>query len=314
MSIGLGADGMRVLFAAPARLWDAWSPALRAACPEMELCRQGDPACFDALIYAPGYPEDGRVLDFTPFTRARVVQSLWAGVERIVTNPTLTQPLCRMVDPGLAQGMVEYCTGWALRAHLGMDRFAQDGVWRNQLTPPLAQRRGVTVLGMGELGRAVALALAGLGFRVAGWSQSGRPVPGIEVLAGDALPQALNRAEILVCLLPDTGGTRNLLDAARLSLLPPGATIINAGRGSLIDEAALLAALDQGLGHAVLDVFRQEPLPPEHPFWTHPQVTVTPHVSAETRPESAAHVVAENLRRAMRGAPLLHLVDRARGY
>ncbi|MCJ1899887.1 MULTISPECIES: glyoxylate/hydroxypyruvate reductase A [Paracoccus] len=314
MSIGLGADGMRVLFAAPARLWDAWSPALRAACPEMELCRQGDPAGFDALIYAPGYPEDGRVLDFTPFTRARVVQSLWAGVERIVTNPTLTQPLCRMVDPGLAQGMVEYCTGWALRAHLGMDRFAQDGVWRNQLTPPLAQRRGVTVLGMGELGRAVALALAGLGFHVAGWSQSGRPVPGIEVLAGDALPQALNRAEILVCLLPDTGGTRNLLDAARLSLLPPGATIINAGRGTLIDEAALLAALDQGLGHAVLDVFRQEPLPPEHPFWTHPQVTVTPHVSAETRPESAAHVVAENLRRAMRGAPLLHLVDRARGY
>ncbi|MDK8871924.1 glyoxylate/hydroxypyruvate reductase A [Paracoccus sp. SSJ] len=306
---------MKVLFAAPARLWDAWSPALRDACPEMELCREGDPAGFDALIYAPGYPEDGTVLDFTPFTRARLVQSLWAGVERIVTNPTLTQPLCRMVDPGLAQGMVDYCAGWALRAHLGMDRYAQDRIWRNHLTPPLARERGMTVLGMGELGRAVASALTGLGFRVTGWSQSGRPVPGIEVLAGAALPEALRRADVLICLLPDTPETRNLLDADRLALLPQGATVINAGRGTLIDERALLAALDQGRpGHAVLDVFRSEPLPPDHPFWAHPGVTVTPHVAAETRPVSAAPVVAENLRRAMRDEPLLHLVDRARGY
>lgn len=314
MSTGRGAEAMRVLFAAPARLWDSWAPALRAACPEMELCRTGDPAGFDALIYAPGYPEDGRILDFTPFTRARLVQSLWAGVERIVTNPTLTQPLCRMVDPGLALGMVEYCAGWTLRAHLGMDRYAQDGVWRNHLTPPLAAGRGVTVLGMGELGRAVALALANLGFRVTGWSGSGRPVPGIAVLPGAALPEALRRAEILICLLPDTPGTRGLLGAERLAMLPRGATVINAGRGTLIDEQALLAALDAGLGHAVLDVFQTEPLPPDHPFWGHPQVTVTPHVSAETRPETAAAVAAENLRRAMRGGPLLHLVDRARGY
>lgn len=315
MSTGRGADRMRVLFAAPARLWDAWAAALRAACPEMDLRRDGDPAGFDALIYAPGYPEDGATLDFTPFTRARVVQSLWAGVERIVTNPTLTQPLCRMVDPGLAQGMVEYCTGWALRAHLGMDRHAQDGVWRNHLTPPLAAGRGVTVLGMGELGRAVASALAGLGFRVTGWSASGRAVPGIEVLPGAALPEALRRAEILVCLLPDTAETRDLLNAERLALLPAGATIINAGRGTLIDEPALIAALDRDpAARAVLDVFRHEPLPPEHPFWRHPRITVTPHVAAETRPSSAAPVAAENLRRAMRGQPLLHLVDRARGY
>ncbi|MTH35629.1 glyoxylate/hydroxypyruvate reductase A [Paracoccus limosus] len=305
---------MRVLFAAPAKYWPAWGPALTAACPEMDLCRDGDPASFDALIYAPGYPEDGGPLDFTPFTRARVVQSLWAGVERIVTNPTLTQPLCRMVDPGLALGMRDYCIGWAMRAHLGMDRYAQDGHWRNGLVPPLAQDRQVTVLGMGELGRSVALALAGLGFRVAGWSASGRSVEGIEVLAGPQLPQALARAEILICLLPDTPQTRDLLDAERLALLPPGATIINAGRGTLIDDAALLPALQAGLGHAVLDVFRQEPLPPEHPFWAHPRVTVTPHISAETRPETAAHVAAENLRRAMRGLPLRHLVDRKRGY
>lgn len=306
---------MRVLFAAPARLWDAWSPALAAACPEMELCREGDPAGFDALIYAPGYPEAGAALDFTPFTRARLVQSLWAGVERIVTNPTLTQPLCRMVDPGLAQGMVEYCTGWALRGHLGMHHYRQDGVWRNGIAPPLATQRRVTVLGMGALGRSVAQALAGLGFRVAGWSRSGQPVPGIETFADDALPEALRRAEILVCLLPDTPDTRDLLDAERLALLPRGAILINAGRGTLIDETALLGAIGRGhLSHAVLDVFRHEPLPPEHPFWTQPHVTVTPHISAETRPETAAPVAADNLRRAMRGLPLLHLVDIKRGY
>lgn len=305
---------MRVLFAAPADQWAEWAPALTAACPEIKLMRAGDPAGFDALIYAPGYPEGGQPLDFSVFTRARVVQSLWAGVERIVTNPTLTQPLCRMVDPGLARGMADYCTGWALRAHLGMDQFSQDGVWRNAHVPPLASERRITVLGMGEMGRAVARALAGLGFAVTGWSQSGRAVAGIDILAGADLPDALRRAEILICLLPDTPETRGLLGAKALALLPRGATIINAGRGTLIDEAALIAALDQGLGHAVLDVFRQEPLPPNHAFWAHPRITVTPHVAAATRPATAAPVAAENLRRAMRGEPLLHLVDRARGY
>lgn len=306
---------MRVLFAAPAGLWDSWAPALRAACPEMDLMRAGDPASFDALIYAPGYPEDGGTLDFTPFTRARIVQSLWAGVERIVTNPTLTQPLCRMVDPGLARGMTEYCAGWAMRAHLGMDGHAQDGVWRHAIVPPLAHERRVTILGMGELGRACATALLGLGFDVAGWSQSGRPVAGIQVLPGAALEQALARAEILICLLPDTAQTRGLLNARTLALLPEGATIINAGRGTLIEDAALIAALDRGRpGHAVLDVFHTEPLPPDHPFWRHPGVTVTPHIAAATRPETAAPVAAANLRRAMRGEVPLYLVDRARGY
>ncbi|RCW83404.1 2-hydroxyacid dehydrogenase [Paracoccus lutimaris] len=306
---------MRVFFAARAGLWDAWAPALRAACPEIELTRTGDPASFDALIYAPGFPEDGSELDFTPFIRARLVQSLWAGVERIVTNPTLTQPLCRMVDPGLARGMAEYCTGWAMRAHLGMDAYAQDGTWRHGAVPPLAANRRITILGMGELGRACATALTGLGFDVTGWSQSGRPVAGIPTLPGPALHQALARAEILICLLPDTAQTQDLLNADTLALLPPGATIINAGRGTLIDETALIAALDKGRpAHAVLDVFRHEPLPPDHPFWRHPGVTVTPHIAAETRPTTAAPVAAENLRRAMRGEPLLYLVDRSRGY
>lgn len=300
---------MRVRFSARDDAWDEWAPALTAACPEMQLVRTGDPAGFDAIIYAPG----GDIDDFAPYTRARLVHSLWAGVERIVTNPTLTQPLARMVDPGLSEGMAEYCTGWVMRAHLGMDRYRQDGVWRNGQIPPLTRERQVTILGMGELGRATARMLTAIGFRVTGFSRSGDPVAGVAVTRD--LHRALSGAEVLVTLLPDTPATRDLLDAATLALLPQGAWIINPGRGTLIDDDALLGALDGGhLGHAVLDVFRAEPLPPAHPFWHHPAVTVTPHIAAETRPETAAPVVAQNLRDAMAGRPVAHLVDRRRGY
>lgn len=298
---------MRVLFAAPDSLWPTWSPALREACPEMDLRRDGPPENFDAIIYAPGGLDD-----FAPYVNARLVQSLWAGVERIVGNPTLTQPLARMVDPGLRQGMAEYCTGWTMRAHLRMDDYAQDGTWRNALTPPLAADRRVRVLGMGELGGAVAAMLSGIGFDVAGWSASGR---GADFAGPEGLRPVLSRAEVLICLLPDTPDTRNLLNSDRLAILPEGAWIINPGRGTLIDDDALIAALDDGpVGHAVLDVFRTEPLPAAHPFWAHPRVTVTPHIAAETRPQTAAPVVADNLRRVMAGQEPLYLVDRSRGY
>ncbi|MDO5644012.1 MAG: NAD(P)-dependent oxidoreductase, partial [Paracoccus sp. (in: a-proteobacteria)] len=144
---------------------------------------------------------------------------------------------------------------------------------------------------------------------------SGRGAPGIPAFAGPDLDKALARADILVLLLPDTAGTRDLMDAARLSQLPQGAWIINPGRGTLIVDQALLAALDAGhIRHAVLDVFRNEPLPPDHPYWAHPRVTVTPHIASETRVGTASALVAENLRRVMRDETPLHLVDRIKGY
>lgn len=302
---------MKVLFAAPDDIRAEWHAPLTAACPEMELLEEGDPAQFDAIIYSAG----GEIEDLSPYVNARLVQSLWAGVERIISNPTLTQPLARMVDPGLAQGMAEFCTGWTMRAHLQMDRYRQDGVWRSTEMPPLASSRAVTILGMGALGQAVAAMLKPIGFDLNGYSASGRAVEGVRMFGRDELAQALARAEILICLLPDTPETRNLLDAEHLAMLPQGAWIINAGRGTLIDEVALCEALARGhLGHAVLDVFRAEPLDPADPLWAAPGVTVTPHVAAATRSETAAAVVAENLRRAMSGRPILHLVDREKGY
>lgn len=310
MSTGQG-KSIRALFAAPDALWPKWQPALLRACPELDLRREGAPDSFDAIIFAPG----GAISDLSPFRNVRLVQSLWAGVEAIISNPTLTQPLARMVDPSLTQGMAEYCTGWTMRAHLEMDRYAQDGIWRNGQIPPLAHERGVTILGMGALGQSIAKMLSAIGFKLTGLSNSARPVPGVDVVSQDCLELALQRAEVLIAVLPDTDQTRELLDADRLAQLPEGAWIINAGRGSLIDQTALIAALDRGqVGHAVLDVFQSEPLAPEHAFWAHKNITVTPHIAAETRPETAAQLVADNLRRAMKDEPLLHIVNRAAGY
>jgi glyoxylate/hydroxypyruvate reductase A len=306
-----------VLFAAGAAQWAIYEAPLRRALERAgvaaRLAPEMPPEEVEYIVYAPG----SAVQDFSPFTRARAVLNLWAGVERIVGNPTLRIPLARMVDHGLTQGMVEWVCGHALRHHLGMDTHIlhQDGVWRPE-APPLASDRRVSVLGLGALGAACARMLAHLGFRVTGWSRAPKEIAGLRCLSGaEGLRGALEAADILVLLLPLTPATENLLDAARLALLPPGAVILNPGRGPLIDDGALLAALDAGrIGHATLDVFREEPLPPAHPFWAHPRVTVTPHIASETRPESAAEVIAENIRRGEAGEPFLHLVDRRAGY
>ena len=213
--------------------------------------------------------------------------------------------------------MVEWVTGHVLRHHLGMDvDIRRDGADWQPRVPPLARERTVGVLGLGELGAACATALGAFGFDVAGWSRRPKDLPGISCHHGeDGLKTVLARSGIVVLLLPRTRGTEGLLNARTLALLPRGAVVLNPGRGALVDDAALLAALDNGqVGHATLDTFRIEPLPADHPFWTHPAVTVTPHIAAATRPATAARVIAANLARAEAGQPLLHLVDRAAGY
>jgi glyoxylate/hydroxypyruvate reductase len=312
---------VNVLFAALPMRWDQYETPLRKSFDEagleVELTPSDapyDPAQVDYVIYAP----NSEVQDFTPFSRCKAVLNLWAGVEDIVGNETLTMPLTRMVDFGLSEGMIEWCTGHVLRHHLGIDAHihGQDGVWRAGIVPPLARDRTITILGLGALGLAVAQALRALNFQVRGWSRSQKQVEGIKCYAGDdGLIEALTGAEGVVLLLPNTPATENTLNASTLSVLAEGAFIINPGRGPLIDDTELLAALDSGqVGHATLDVFRIEPLPAEHAFWSHPRVTVTPHIASETRASSAAVVVTENIRRAEAGEPLLHRVDRKSGY
>lgn len=308
---------VNILFAARPESWQSYREvlreALRATGLRFDLRTDFPPDQVDYIVYAP----NGTLQDFTPYRRLKAVLSLWAGVEDVVGNPTLRVPLTRMVDDGLTQGMVEWVTGHVLRHHLGLDAhiLGQDGVWRPEV-PPLAQDRSVTVLGLGKLGQACATTLARLGFAVAGWSRSPRHLAAVTTHHGaDGLEPALARADILVLLLPDTPVTSGILNAGTLALLPRGTIVINPGRGALIDDTALLAALDSGqVGHATLDVFRTEPLPADHPYWAHPRVTVTPHIASATRESTASQVIAENIRRGEAGEPLLHLVDRTLGY
>lgn len=309
---------LNILFAATDKRWPQYETPLRTALDAIglpyTLARDLPPAEVDYIVYAP----NSDVQDFTPYTRLKAVLNLWAGVEQVTHNKTLTVPLARMVDEeGLTQGMVEYVTGHVLRHHLGMDRHIMPSArdWQSD-APPLSADRPVTILGLGTLGLACARALMALGFPVTGWSRSPKDVPGITCLNGDGtLDAALATAQILVLLLPDTPATTDLLNADRLARLPRGAAVINPGRGPLIDDTALIAALDRGaLSHATLDVFRIEPLPQDHPFWAHPKVTVTPHIASETRAPSASRIIAGNIRRAEAGEPILHLVDRDAGY
>lgn len=309
----------KVLYAGNPKDWPVYQTALPRAFARagiaVDLVDQiSAPETVDYIIYAPS----ASVQDFRPYRRLKAVLSLWAGVEGVRRNKTLTAPLARMVETGMTAGMAEWVLGHVMRHHLGMDAhiLGQDGIWRNEITPPLARDRVVGLLGLGELGQASAALLNAVGFQIKGWSRRQKSLQGIDCLSGETgLETLLQQAEILVLLVPLTDETENILNARRLAMLPKGAVIINPGRGPLIDDQALLAALDSGqIGHATLDVFRVEPLPPAHPFWAHSSVTVTPHIASATRADSASDTIAENIRRGEAGAPLLYLVDRSAGY
>lgn len=297
---------------------EEWTAALQAALAPLPVDFRPDAAAgeVDYLVYN----IDSGVRDFAPYTRLKAILNTWAGVEKVVGHLDWPAhvPFTRMVEPGLTEGMVEFFVGHVMRYHLDIDRALTDsasGRWQ-QWTPPLARERTVGILGLGTLGQATAAALNGLGFRVMGWSRTAKEIPGTACHHGDAgLEVVLAEATILCVILPATPATENILNARTLALMPKGACIINAGRGPLIDDGALLAALASGhIAHATLDVFRTEPLPAGDPYWQNPKVTVTPHIAAATRASTAAEAIADQIARHLAGQPLLHVVDTARGY
>lgn len=244
------------------------------------------------------FPEQGA---FAKLPKLKYIHSLWAGIERLVTDPDRPYgvPIFRMVDHALTQGMVDYMTGHTYRHHLGTDRMIRENDradW-NPVLPLLTTERTVGILGLGVLGMAVADNLAQCGFKVTGWSRSAKSSPDFFCLAGDqGLDVTLRGSSILLLLLPRTPMTENIINAETLAKMPDGAAIINAGRGELIDDDALLDALDTArISGATLDVFRDEPLPKDHRYWSHPRVLVTPHIAAETRIASGARTVLENV-------------------
>ncbi|HKK37010.1 MAG TPA: NAD(P)-dependent oxidoreductase [Paracoccaceae bacterium] len=249
--------------------------------------------------------------------RLRLVQKLGAGVETMLTGelPEGVR-LARVRSDAQALEMTEFALAAVLGDRRRLAHFA--GRQRARVWAPEAPPEGpgaLTVLGLGTVGARIAAAFAALEWRVTGWSRSAKALPGVECLSGEAgLATALGAAGHVVAVLPSTPGTRGLMGARRFAAMRPGALFVNLGRGDLVDEAALLAALDAGRpGRALLDVTATEPLPPDSPLWTHSAVTVTPHVSGWHVGDALADV-AENRRRLAAGGPLIGEVDRRRGY
>ncbi len=298
---------------------DPWSAALQAALPHERIVAldaldaQARAVCDFAIVANP----DPRALAQLP--QLKWVHSVWAGVERLVEDLQHSPvEIVRLVDPQLADTMAEAVLAWTLYLHRDMPRYARQqvaGQWLAHDHVP-AQDKTVALLGLGELGMACAARLLAAGFKVAGWSRSRKDLPGVQCHAGDQeLPALLASADILVCLLPLTPQTQDMLDARALAHLKPGAALINFARGAIIDDAALRAALDSGqLSHAVLDVFRAEPLAASEWQWQHPQVTVLPHISAPTNRRTAAAIVAANVRYYRETGALPALVDKQRRY
>lgn len=274
----------------------------------------GDPADIDvALVWRP----PPGLLRSLPNLRA--ILSLAAGVDAMLADASLPDlPLCRMVDRSLTVTMSEFVLLQVLKYHRGLDLYARAqrrARWELHLPPPAAETT-VGVMGLGVLGEDAAGTLVRHGFTVRGWSRTRKTIEGVRSFAGDDdLGPFLAETAILVCLLPLTDATRGILNAALFARLPRGARLINVARGGHLVEPDLIDALDRGhLAHASLDVFGEEPLPADHPFWRHPAIDITPHAASYSLPESAADGVAENIRRLRAGEPLLDVVDRGRGY
>ncbi len=256
---------------------------------------------------------------FGQIPNLRAIFSVGAGVDQLdLASLPPGLPLVRMIEPALVCDIAGYVAMAALMLQRRMPEYltlGRSGTWRALIAPPVSETP-VGLLGLGMLGQAAAASLTALGFPMLGWSRSPRKIAGIDCHAGpDGLAALLGQSRILICLLPLTGETRGILNAALFAQLPRGAGLVNLGRGGHLIEADLLAALESGqISAAVLDVFETEPLPAGHPFWNHPRIVITPHIGAVTGTETGIAALLANIRRFERGERLEGEVDRGRGY
>lgn len=296
---------------------EPWREAIRAALPSLPFHvwpQTGDPAAVRyTLVWKPPAGWHGQ------FPHLRAILSLGAGVDAILADPNLPPdvPVLRLLDAGLSRQMAEYAAYGVLHFHRRMHEYSQ--LQRNRRWEPLAPTAtedfAVGVMGLGVLGSEAARLIAALGYPVLGWSRAPKRIPAVKCYAADDLDHFLAHTAVLVNFLPLTPATAGILDAHLFAKLPSGACLVNLARGAHVVDADLVAALDSGqIGGALLDVFHDEPLPADHPYWRHPRVIVTPHVAAVTLASEAAAQVIANLRRLERGETPLGIVDRAAGY
>nr|WP_246514004.1 glyoxylate/hydroxypyruvate reductase A [Neoroseomonas soli] len=297
-----------------------WQDCFAKAAPGLELRWWDDPSLDPARV---GYalvwdPEPGRLARMTGL---RAIFGSGAGVDLITADPLLPRhlPLVRCVPPEATQRMGEFVCWAVLSLAKDARRMAMAQArreWDYFEAPFAASARTVGVMGLGAMGMRSVEMLRGLSIPVVGWSRTPKALPGVETFAGaDGLPAFLARSEVLVCLLPATPETKGIVAAPLLSRLPRGAGLVQVGRGVQQVLPDIIAALDEGrLSAAVIDVFEPEPLSPDSPAWTHPRLTVTPHVASLPSRMERARYVAGCIARLERGEALPNLYDHARGY
>lgn len=295
-----------------------WGTHLREAIPGLDFRvwpEVGNPSDIQAAIVWKA-PEG----ELRKLPNLKLIINLGAGVDSIVQDKSLPEgiPIVRIADPDMSRMMAQFVLAAVLRHYREFVTFARaqkDRRW-HYIHPREAPTCSVGVMGLGNLGATAAAELVRQGFKVCGWARTPKSLEGVEAFHGKAgFAPFLAKCEILVVMLPLTPETEGVLDANALSLLPRGAKIVNVGRGRLVNEDALIAALRSGqIAEATLDVFRVEPLPADSPLWSFDQVLVTPHLASVAIPRTAARQVAENLRRVSAGEPLINVVDPKRGY
>ena len=306
---------VRISFCCTGTRAEPWLEGLRAALPQaqIDLWASGAALADYAVVWAPP-PQF-----FDEQTGLKAIFNIGAGVDALMKLRLPPQArVVRLDDAGMSVQMAEYVCHAVIRHFREFDAYETDvaqGKWsyrrpHNRIDFP------VGVMGLGVLGERVAKALAGFEFPVNGWSRSPKAVEGVRCFAGEGqLDDFLSATRVLVCLLPLTRDTQGIMRRETLSSLQPGGYVINVARGAHLVEEDLIALLDSGhLAGATLDVFRTEPLPQAHPFWQHPGITVTPHISARTlRDESIAQIVGK-IQALRRGEPIAGVVDRQIGY
>ena len=306
---------MKIYFCGTDFKAEPWLAALRAALPQasIDVWAPGAPPGDYAVVWAP--PQT--FLDEQPGLKA--LFNLGAGVDALTQlrfSPTTR--LVRLDDAGMSVQMAEYVVHALIRHFREFDGYAADvaqGKWSFR-KPRLREDFPVGIMGLGVLGQRVARAVQAFEFPVLGWSRSAKDVPGVRCYAGlEQLDDFLVETRVLVCLLPLTEETRGILNRQTLSLLRPGAYVINVARGGHLVEDDLIPLLDSGqLAGAALDVFREEPLPAHHPFWQHPKITITPHTAARTLRDESVAQIAGKILRLERGETIAGIVDPQKGY
>ena len=297
---------------------EPWATALQAKLPKVNIEVYPDIKDYDKISFVLCWKADKDIL--SSFSNLKVVQSVGASIDHVLNHQTLKEDvvLCRMVDEKLSTDMFEYVLAGIMTHIKRFDEFAQ--FKKGELWHPIPYKTidevSIGILGLGKIGAYVASKLAGLGFTVKGWSRSQKDIAKVECFHGsNGLQRTLQSTDILINILPFTKQTEDILNAENLSRLNQDAYLINVGRGEHLVETDLLDLLERKhLSGALLDVFRTEPLPKDHPFWHHEKIKISPHIAAITNVASALELVVKNYQNFQKGIELLNVVDVGNGY